>query len=371
MRPAPACPNLPPHAGEGASNEFLRTPGRGPAHFGVAGRAVRAGGRRHRARGRPGCVGDDAFARRAGLLHPRHAGDHRPRFAVPHRQPARRRRTGGVADGRRAGAGKHHGLEPAPAAQRGRGNRDRLRRAGAEDLRARARSLHQRLRRRIFAVGRRGRGHPRRARPAQPRRAAGRHRARVQPHPQRRHAPEHPPDRRAVRHPHDRPDRAQDPVERPLRARPRRGRGTRRGVRGAGDRLHRPVLRAHDQGRRQSFARIAGRRQRGAVHAADAGPGRRAEEDRRPRRRRDAQRSRQRGRSEPHAVRRGPGPLVAVRDAPAAAQAHPGAGTALPRRGTGTVARQVVRLAAGRSGRGRDARPRRRGARACRMRCGN
>ena len=26
-------------------------------------------------------------------------------------------------------------------------------------------------------------------------------RARVQPHPQRRHAPEHPPDRRAVRHP--------------------------------------------------------------------------------------------------------------------------------------------------------------------------
>jgi Zn-dependent protease with chaperone function len=51
----------------------------------------------------------------------------------------------------------------------------------------------------------------------QSRRVAGRGGARVQPHPQRRHAPQHPPGRRAVRHPHDRPDRSQDPGARPFR----------------------------------------------------------------------------------------------------------------------------------------------------------
>ena len=60
--------------------------------------------------------------------------------------------------------------------------------------------------------------HPRRAQPAQPRRAAGRDRARVQPRAQRRHAPEHPPDRAAVRHPGAGADRPQDPRARPLQS---------------------------------------------------------------------------------------------------------------------------------------------------------
>ena len=65
----------------------------------------------------------------------------------------------------------------------------------------------------------------------EPRRVAGRDRARVQPHPQRRHAPEHPPDGRAVRHPDDRPDRPQDPAS--TARRPRQGRrcDARRGAR--------------------------------------------------------------------------------------------------------------------------------------------
>ena len=62
-------------------------------------------------------------------------------------------------------------------------------------------SGHQRVRRRVVHVGRRRRGDPRRAGAAQPRRAAGRDRARVQPRGQRRHAAQHPADGAAVRHP--------------------------------------------------------------------------------------------------------------------------------------------------------------------------
>ena len=82
--------------------------------------------------------------------------------------------------------------------QRGRGDGDRLRGAGAAAVRAGARARHQRVRGRLVARGRRGRRHRGRAGPAQPRRAAGRDRARVQPHPQRRHAAEHPADRAAL-----------------------------------------------------------------------------------------------------------------------------------------------------------------------------
>ena len=90
----------------------------------------------------------------------------------------------------------------APAAQRRRGDGDRLRRAGA----ARCTCSSSEAGINAFAAGytpgeRGDRGHARRAGHAQPRRAAGRDRARVQPRPQRRHAAQHPPDRAAVRPP--------------------------------------------------------------------------------------------------------------------------------------------------------------------------
>ena len=54
------------------------------------------------------------------------------------------------------------------------------------------------------------------------RRAAGRRRARVQPHLERRHAAQHPADGRALRHPHDRTDRLADLPQLVGRVRPRR-----------------------------------------------------------------------------------------------------------------------------------------------------
>ncbi len=64
-----------------------------------------------------------------------------------------------------------------------------------------------------YSAGERGdRGHARRAREPRPRRAAGRHRARVQPRAEWRHAAQHAPDRAAVRPHRHRDDRAHDPA---------------------------------------------------------------------------------------------------------------------------------------------------------------
>src|SRR5690606_28239999 len=63
-------------------------------------------------------------------------------------------------------------------------------------------------------------------------------------------------------------------------------------------------------------------------------------------------RSRPGGGGEPHAVRRRPRAGRAVRHAPAAGEAHPGAGTGLPRRTARAAARALAGSAAGRSGRG-------------------
>ena len=65
-------------------------------------------------------------------------------------------------------------------------------------------------------------------------------------------------------------DRPQGAAVRP-RGRDSKGAGAiaRRGADRAGGRLHRPVLRPHDQGRRQPHARVAGRRVGGAVHPPD------------------------------------------------------------------------------------------------------
>ena len=139
------------------------------------------------------------------------------------------------------------------------------------------RDRHQRVRGRLVHVGRRDRGHPRRAGAAQPRRAAGRDRARVQPRPQRRHAAQHPADRAAVRHPvpvHHRPDPAAGSF---YRRRSRPGRET--------DSSNNPLpiigiallVAGGDRGARRSdhqgvgvaAARVPGRRLGGAVHPPD------------------------------------------------------------------------------------------------------
>ena len=137
-----------------------------------------------------------------------------------------------------------------------------------------------------FAAGpldqrRRGRRHGGRHEAAHARRAAGRHRPRVQPHPQRRHAAQPAPDGHHLRHPvpgrhwpgpalHPQPQQqGQEPAA----------------AAGAGadrDRLGRRLLRPAHPGRRQPPARVPGRRLVGAVHAQPGGAGRRAEEDRRP-----------------------------------------------------------------------------------------
>ena len=144
------------------------------------------------------------------------------RFAVSHRDAQRRRRGGRAPARRHAGRTGRRQLRIPAAAQRRRGNGDRLRRAGAGNLRARGRSRHQRVRRRLHAGRRRGHRHARRARQAHARRAARRDRPRVQPHPQRRHAAQHPPHGRRVRHPRDRDDRAQDRGALRTRPQPRR-----------------------------------------------------------------------------------------------------------------------------------------------------
>ena len=141
------------------------------------GAAVRAGGGRDRAGGGPGgaaVAGNAAGKRRwrgwiAVCQHARHGRGDRTGFDVPHGFAARRWRIGRVADGRHCGAGEHQRLPVASPAQRGRGNRHRLRRAGAEALRDGARGRHQCFRRGLFAFGcRRGRD-PRRAGKAQSR----------------------------------------------------------------------------------------------------------------------------------------------------------------------------------------------------------
>ena len=212
----------------------------------------------------------------------------------------------------------------------GLGRRDRLGRAGAAGVRARTRSGHQRVRRGLLAVRCGHRGDPRRAGPTEPRRAAGRGRARVQPHPQWRHAAQHPPDGRAVRDPHAGRGRPQGAGPRRARVTPHQRRVAdpgRRGGRNA-DRVHRAVLRSPDQGRRQPQPRAAGRRVGRAVHPADVGPRRRAQEDRRSARR-CAPVGRRPGRGgQPHAVRRwrrlrGPHAGAMVRHASRPGGAHP------------------------------------------------
>ena len=144
--------------------------------------------------------------------------------------------------------------------------------ADARGLRARERGRHQRLRRRQLAGRRRHRRDARRGHAPQARRAAGRHRARVQPHPQRRHAAQPAVvrlDLRAAGHRHRRAASC---------CRHRRARGGRRTARrrggadagragrhGAG--LHRRVLRAAHAGRGFAASRTAGGRLRRAVHA--------------------------------------------------------------------------------------------------------
>ena len=137
----------------------------------------------------------------------------------------------------------------------------------------------QRLRRGLLAQPGDGGRHPRHARPAQSRRIAGRDRARVQPCPQWRHAPQPAPDGRARRNTaadhagaHARQlllaPRQQGLVLRSARFRPDR------------DRLHRRLLRTADPGERVAPARIPCRCLLGAVHPQPRRHRRRAGENR-------------------------------------------------------------------------------------------
>ena len=211
----------------------------------------------------------------------------------------------------------------AQAAERGRGNGHRRGRAGAAGLSACPRS---------------GASTPlppatRRATPWSPsppapeaahaRRTARRHRPRVQPHPQRRHAAQPAPDGHHLRHPLP---GGHWPGP-PLHPQPQQQRQEPAAAAGAGadrDWLGRRLLRPAHPGGRQPAARVPGRRLVGAVHAQPGGPGRRAEEDRRPELRLEARGGARRG-SQPHVLRQRHGRVVLPPDghASAAGGAHP------------------------------------------------
>jgi LemA protein len=215
-----------PAAGSG---ELLRAPGR-RAGRPAPGRAVRAGRASRDRRDRRGCCWRLRWRRR----RPGRTGPRRCRWpplvtlgvvgCAPCIRIARLRdgrRAVAHAAGRDAGAGGHHRLQPAPL----RNVVEEIAIASGVPVPQIYVLEHEDGDQRFAAGYRpatRRRRSPRRARPAQPRRVAGRDRARVQPRAQRRHAPEHPPDRPAVRHPGAGADRPQDPRARALRAQGRR-----------------------------------------------------------------------------------------------------------------------------------------------------
>jgi len=250
---------------------------------------------------------------------------------------ARWRRQGRAGTRRDAGRRGHHRFPVPSPAQCDRGNCDCFWRARTADLRDGTGGRHQRVRVRLGADRRSRHRHPRCARPSQPRRTAGRDRARIQPCAQWRHAPEPAPDRRAVRHPgarHHRPQGTVQCARRPRFERPGPGPDD-----CAGDpdrRLCRRVLRPPDQGRCQPPARIPRRRLGGAVHAPDHRHRRRAEESRRAGRWLEDRRRRRRG-DEPHVLRRRRRLFGVVRDPPATGQAHQGAGSILRRKRAGRI----------------------------------
>ncbi len=210
------------------------------------------------------------------------------------------------------------------AAERRRGNGHRRGCAGAAGLSLARRKSHQRLCRRPLHQRRRRRRHGRRREVAHPRRAARRHRPRVQPHPQRRHAAQPAPDGHHLRHPV--PGRHWPGPA--LHPRPQQQRQEPAALARAGadsDWLDwRPLRPAHPGGR-QPPARVPRRRFVGAVHAQPGGPGRRAEEDRRLELRLEA-RGGARRRSQPHVLRQWHGRIVLPPDGhpSAAGGPHPG-----------------------------------------------
>ena len=193
-----------------------------------------------------GYVPLDRLARDASAHGRRHhsgsAGDHRACELLQDDGARRRRRSRCPLARRRAHLGGHDRSAAAPAPQRGRGDGDRLRRADARGLPAGAGERHQRVRGGSQHVERGDRRDARHVDHAEPRRAAGRHRARVQPHPQRRHAAQRAADGPAVRTAGDRTDRPHRVAWRDSRAwRPQGRRDDRRADRrrGADHRLRR------------------------------------------------------------------------------------------------------------------------------------
>ena len=159
-----------------------------------------------------------------------------------------------------------------------------LRRARAAGVCARTRGRYQRLCGWLQPRERRDHRHPGRAREPEPRRAARRHRARVQPRPERRHADQHAADRPAVRAHGHRDDRAHDPALRPAQQRQPQGRrcncgDLRGGARRARARLDRPLLRPPDPGGGVAQPRVACGRLGRAVHARPERPSQRTRED--------------------------------------------------------------------------------------------
>ena len=129
-----------------------------------------------------------------------HSRRGRRRQPVQDRATARRRARDRRGTGRPARGRQHLGPGRAAAAQRRGGDGDRLGHVDAARLHHGRRSGHQRVRRRLRAAGRGHRRDPRCGDDPRPRRTPGRHRPRVQPHSERRHAAEHPSDGPAARH---------------------------------------------------------------------------------------------------------------------------------------------------------------------------